>query len=86
MSERETPITPDKILDALGRRDNRGQPKARIGPDGLGTGPRDPASALRRLAASVQDRERTVVRTTGVIVETAASGPGPEPGDGVGSR
>jgi 4-hydroxybenzoyl-CoA reductase alpha subunit len=53
----ETPITPDKILDALGKRDNRGIPKARIGPDGLGDGA-DPARALRRLGATTEGRER----------------------------
>src|SRR4029079_14670511 len=31
----ETPITSEKILDALGKRDNRGVPKDRIGPDRL---------------------------------------------------
>ena len=54
----ETPITPEKILDALGKRDNRGVKKARIGPDGLGDGKTDPSRALRRLDASPQARER----------------------------
>src|SRR5205085_4860351 len=48
----ETPITAEKILDALGKRDNRGVPKDRIGPDGLGDGKADPRRALRRLTAS----------------------------------
>ena len=47
----ETPITPDKILDALAKK------KARVGPDGLG-GERDPKAALRRLTASTAGRER----------------------------
>ena len=54
----ETPITADKILDALGKRDNRGVMKDRIGPDGLGNGKIDPRNAMRRLAASTDARER----------------------------
>ena len=54
----ETPITAEKILDALGKRDNRGIAKGRIGPDGLGDGKADPRRALRRLAASTDARER----------------------------
>ncbi|HEY6203105.1 MAG TPA: molybdopterin cofactor-binding domain-containing protein [Candidatus Limnocylindria bacterium] len=54
----ETPITADKILDALGKRDNRGAPKDRIGPDGLGDGKVDPRNAIRRLTASTDARER----------------------------
>ena len=54
----ETPITADKILDALGKRDNRGVTKDRIGPDGLGDGKVDPGGARRRLAASTDARER----------------------------
>jgi CO/xanthine dehydrogenase Mo-binding subunit len=54
----ETPITPEKILDALGKRDNRGVPKDRIGPSGLGDGKADPRRALRRLSASTESRER----------------------------
>ncbi|HEV8536978.1 MAG TPA: molybdopterin cofactor-binding domain-containing protein [Candidatus Limnocylindria bacterium] len=54
----ETPITPEKILDALGKRDRRGQPKSRIGPDGLNGGKSDPKNALRRLTASTAARER----------------------------
>jgi 4-hydroxybenzoyl-CoA reductase alpha subunit len=54
----ETPITTEKILDALGKRDNRGVKKDRIGPDGLGDGGVDPKRALRRLAASTDARER----------------------------
>src|ERR671936_2229139 len=54
----ETPITPEKILDALGKRDKRGQPKSRIGPDGLGEAKGDPKRALRRLEASTAARER----------------------------
>jgi 4-hydroxybenzoyl-CoA reductase subunit alpha len=54
----ETPITPEKILDALGKRDNRGIAKKRIGPDGLGDGSADPRRALRRLGASTEGRER----------------------------
>ncbi len=52
----ETPITAEKILDALGKRDNRGIPKDRIGPDGLGDGKVD--RAMRRLTASTDARER----------------------------
>ena len=52
----ETPITAEKILDALGKRDNRGVTKDRIGPDGLGDGKVD--RAARRLAASTDARER----------------------------
>ena len=54
----ETPITADKILDALGKRDNRGVPKDRIGPAGLGDGKRDPGGAQRRLGFSTEARER----------------------------
>jgi 4-hydroxybenzoyl-CoA reductase alpha subunit len=54
----ETPITADKILDALGKRDNRGVTKDRIGPDGLGDGKVDPRNAMRRLTASTDARER----------------------------
>ncbi|MDP9283094.1 MAG: molybdopterin-dependent oxidoreductase, partial [Chloroflexota bacterium] len=54
----ETPITADKILDALGKRDNRGVTKDRIGPDGLGKGKGDPGGAMRRLVASTDARER----------------------------
>lgn len=52
----ETPITAEKILDALGKRDNRGVTKDRIGPDGLGEGKVE--RATRRLAASTDARER----------------------------
>ncbi len=52
----ETPITAEKILDALGKRDNRGIPKDRIGPDGLGEAKVD--RAMRRLTASTDARER----------------------------
>jgi CO/xanthine dehydrogenase Mo-binding subunit len=54
----ETPITPEKVLDALGKRDKRGVPKDRIGPDGLVEGKADPKRALRRLVASTDSRER----------------------------
>ncbi len=54
----ETPITAEKILDALGKRDNRGLPKDRIGPAGLESGKGDPNRALRRLGASTESRER----------------------------
>src|SRR3989475_12926316 len=56
----ETPITAEKILDALGKRDRRGEVKSRIGPDGLdsGTQKSDPKRALRRLTASTAGRER----------------------------
>src|SRR5712692_1002992 len=56
----ETPITPEKILTALGKRDRRGEAKTRIGPDGLDSGPAkgDPKRALRRLTASTDARER----------------------------
>src|SRR5438067_1379472 len=52
----ETPITAEKILDALGKRDNRGVKKDRIGPDGLGEAKVD--RAMRRLTASTDARER----------------------------
>ena len=48
----ETPITAEKILDALGKRDNRAVPKDRVGPDGLGDAKKDPRRALRRLNAT----------------------------------
>jgi CO/xanthine dehydrogenase Mo-binding subunit len=54
----ETPITPEKILDALGKRDNRGVVKARIGPDGLEERNGDPKRAQRRLDASTEARDR----------------------------
>jgi 4-hydroxybenzoyl-CoA reductase subunit alpha len=54
----ETPITPEKILNALGKRDRRGELKTRIGPDGLDSGKGDPKRALRRLTASTDARER----------------------------
>ena len=54
----ETPITAEKILDALGKRDNRGLAKDRIGPDGLGDGKADPKRAMRRLVATTDARER----------------------------
>jgi 4-hydroxybenzoyl-CoA reductase alpha subunit len=54
----ETPITAEKVLDALGLRDNRGVTKARIGPDGLADGKDDPKRALRRLGATTDARER----------------------------
>jgi CO/xanthine dehydrogenase Mo-binding subunit len=54
----ETPITAEKILDALGKRDNRGVPKERIGPTGLDSGKSDPKRAMRRLHASTDARER----------------------------
>ena len=54
----ETPITPEKILEALGKRDNRGVPKSRIGPDGLAERNGDPKRAQRRLDASTEGRER----------------------------
>ena len=47
----ETPITPEKILDALAKK------KTRVGPSGLDGG-RDPKAALRRLAATTDARER----------------------------
>jgi 4-hydroxybenzoyl-CoA reductase subunit alpha len=53
----ETPITPEKILDALGKRDNRGIPKTRIGPDGLSERNGDPKRAMRRLTASTGARD-----------------------------
>src|SRR5712691_26722 len=54
----ETPITAEKILDALGKRDNRARPKSRIGPDGLTDRNGDPKRAQRRLGASTAERER----------------------------
>jgi hypothetical protein len=54
----ETPITADKILEALGKRDKRGVMKDRIGPDGLGDGQADSGRAMRRLSASTDARER----------------------------
>ena len=47
----ETPITPEKILDALAKQ------KTRVGPTGLEAA-RDPRAALRRLGASTAARER----------------------------
>ncbi|HET8569728.1 MAG TPA: molybdopterin cofactor-binding domain-containing protein [Candidatus Limnocylindria bacterium] len=84
----ETPITPDKVLAALGKRDKRGEPKERVGPDGLGsTGKRDPKAALRRLTFGTEAREKKRDATTGALVESAPGGPGPEPGTPpVGSR
>jgi len=58
----ETPITPEKILDALGKRDKRGLAKDRIGPTGLAEMKRDPGGAKRRLAFSTEARERKVPR------------------------
>jgi len=52
----ETPITADKVLAALGKRDNRGVPKDRIGPDGLGEAKQD--STQRRLGFTTEARER----------------------------
>lgn len=54
----ETPITAEKVLAALGKRDRRGEAKSRIGPDGLDSGKGDPKRALRRLSASTDARER----------------------------
>ena len=50
----ETPITPDKVLAALAKK------QTRVGPDGLGDGrsATDPKAALRRLAASTKARDR----------------------------
>jgi CO/xanthine dehydrogenase Mo-binding subunit len=53
----ETPITPEKILDALAKK------KTRVGPDGLEGGSgrassKDPKAAFRRLTASTDARER----------------------------
>jgi 4-hydroxybenzoyl-CoA reductase alpha subunit len=53
----ETPITPEKILDALAKN------KDRVGPTGLESAsgrasPTDPKAALRRLSASTDARER----------------------------
>ena len=59
----ETPITAEKILDALGKRDNRGVPKDRIGPNGLGDPKSDPKRALRRLGATTDARERKRTET-----------------------
>src|SRR5205823_3116288 len=52
-------IGAEQVLDALGKRDNRGVTKKRIGPDGLG-GDADPNRALRRLGATTAARERRV--------------------------
>ena len=54
----ETPITAEKVLTALGKRDRRGEAKSRIGPDGLDSGKGDPKRAMRRLSASTDARER----------------------------
>jgi CO/xanthine dehydrogenase Mo-binding subunit len=53
----QTPITAEKILDALGKRDNRGVPKDRIGPDGIRDARSDGRAAMRRLKASTAVRE-----------------------------
>ena len=58
----ETPITAEKILDALGKRDNRGVTKDRIGPDGLGDGKVDPKRAI---AASRRRPTRASARRPG---------------------
>ncbi len=55
----ETPITPEKVLAALGKRDNRGVPKDRIGPDGIGEARRD--GTQRRLAFTTEAREKKKV-------------------------
>jgi CO/xanthine dehydrogenase Mo-binding subunit len=82
----ETPITAEKILDALGKRDNRGLPKDRIGPNGIADARSGGASAIRRLKATTDNREKKRT-STGAVVETVASGSGPEPGEkGAGSR
>ena len=47
----ETPITPEKILDALAKK------KDRVGPTGLDGG-HDPKASLRRLNASTGAREK----------------------------
>jgi 4-hydroxybenzoyl-CoA reductase alpha subunit len=54
----ETPITAEKILAALGKRDRRGEAKTRIGPDGLAERNGDQKRAMRRLTASTDARER----------------------------
>jgi len=59
----ETPITSEKILDALGKRDKRGLPKDRIGPTGLSDGKGDPRRAMRRLTASTDAREKKRAET-----------------------
>ena len=53
----ETPITAEKILDALGKRDNRGVPKDRIGPNGMSSARSDPNAAMRRLKATTSVRD-----------------------------
>jgi 4-hydroxybenzoyl-CoA reductase alpha subunit len=53
----ETPITPEKVLAALGKRDRRGVPMDRIGPAGL-EGKDTAKAALRRLAFTTEARER----------------------------
>jgi 4-hydroxybenzoyl-CoA reductase alpha subunit len=53
----ETPITAEKILDALGKRDNRGLPKDRIGPNGLSDAKPGDKAAMRRLTASTDTRD-----------------------------
>jgi 4-hydroxybenzoyl-CoA reductase subunit alpha len=53
----ETPITAEKILDALGKRDNRGVPKERIGPNGLSDARQSDKAAMRRLKATTQARD-----------------------------
>src|SRR5438093_12974336 len=55
----DSQIVAERTLDALGKRDNRGVTKKRIGPDGLG-GDADPNRALRRLGATTAARERRV--------------------------
>ncbi|MBI3521505.1 MAG: molybdopterin-dependent oxidoreductase [Chloroflexi bacterium] len=54
----ETPITADKVLAALGKRDNRGMPKDRIGPEGMGDGQEAANAALRRLSFTTEAREK----------------------------
>ncbi|HLQ04401.1 MAG TPA: molybdopterin cofactor-binding domain-containing protein, partial [Verrucomicrobiae bacterium] len=72
----ETPITAEKILDALGKRDNRGVPKARIGPNGISDARSDPKAALRRLKASTSVRDAREKKRA----ETPPAGAGPRRG------
>ena len=59
-----TPITAERILDALGKRDNRGLTKDRIGPNGLDvSSSASQRAAQRRLSATTDARERRRVAT-----------------------
>jgi 4-hydroxybenzoyl-CoA reductase alpha subunit len=57
----ETPITPEKILAALGKRGATTLAKSRIGPAGLEENASDPRGALKRLSATTAARDQKSV-------------------------